>query len=407
MYLIGAILLYLIMYLNLRVSKKLLYPPVIFSIIWLVVIVLHGINSLENVGILINPLNFKTILFIVSANLIFSISSFVSYLSFFEKVQLHKSQYKSSIDNLFFEILFIVSILITILYVFKSIEIASRYDFNPFIKELRIVINYHGESYGWLKYAGVIVNINFFIRLLLHKKMDLNKTILIISFLLALLVAFLNTGRTYVFFVLIFPISYWLISVKIKFKQLIIIGLIAGVFFALIGFLTEKGAELDSDLITNIASMYSSFMEYLLGPISAFQEELMAGSNFTHGENSLRFFNAVLYKFSLIESPATHFQEFTNVPFRTNVYTVFSPYYRDFGLIGVIIFLVVIGYLYGLLYSLSFQSKLFYKYLFFLSIYPLVICFFDDQYMTILSIWLQYIVWSTIIFGLFIYRKKV
>ncbi len=78
-YLIGILAFVIILYLNLVVSNKLLYPPVLFSLIWMIVLALHFVNATFEFGIEIFPLKHPTIIFLIVMNILFSLASFLAY----------------------------------------------------------------------------------------------------------------------------------------------------------------------------------------------------------------------------------------------------------------------------------------------------------------------------------------
>jgi oligosaccharide repeat unit polymerase len=412
-YLIGILILVITLYLNLVVSNKLLYPPVIFSLIWILVLILHWLNSSPRLGIEVFPLRGQAIFFLVGMNILFSLACYFSYVGLqslsqetAESGDNHRIVSHYRIDRLFFEILNILSIIFALLYLRKAFLITSSFDLGgPFIKELRAILNYHNGDFGWIKYTVVIINTNYFTRLLLFHKAKQNFVGLVLAFVLAMGVAILNTGRTFVFFILIFTFSYWLLNTKVSFKKLLLAALSLAFFFSLVGFLTEKGADLEADFFSNISTMFQSFTEYLLGPVTAFQEQMHMSAHFHFGRNTFRSVYALLYDLNLIDTPPQNLvQQFIHIPFRTNAYTIFSPYFLDFGYVGVSVFMVLLGGLYGLLYYFSTVNRLFFQYLFLILALPLFMSFFQDMFFSLLSQWIQYLLFALVVFGLFVHK---
>jgi len=415
-YLIGILLLVLMLYLNLIVSNKLLYPPVFFSLLWVIVLAIHWVHTNENFGIEVFPLKFGTILFLVLMNAFFSLAVFISYIYLLkyaknrdiQRVQLHGHK-EYSVDKSFFLVLNILSFIFVFLYLRKAILLTSSFDLGGgFIKELRTIINYHNGSFGWIKYSLVIINTNFFLRLILVNKINQGTLSIILAFFFAMVVAILSTGRTYIFFILIFAFSFWLFTKKVQFKKLILVGLVLIFFFSLLGYLTEKGADREADRRSNVSSMVQSFSEYLLGPVTAYQELLYSGESHDYGKNTFRFFHKLLYEVHILKQPpADLVQPFVAVPFQTNVYTVFGPYYKDFGILGASIFMLLLGGAYGILYFFSMQQRLFVQYFFLMMMHPLMMSFFEDAFFSLMSTWIQYLIISMLVFGLFVFRRKI
>ena len=74
------------------------------------------------------------------------------------------------------------------------------------------------------------------------------------------------------------------------------------------------------------------------------------------------------------------FREFVKVPVLTNVYTIFCPFFCDYGQKGVAFFSLVMGTLSGWLYALSRGEQLLFKCLYTLIIGALIMQFFDEVF---------------------------
>ena len=82
--------------------------------------------------------------------------------------------------------------------------------------------------------------------------------------------------------------------------------------------------------------------------------------------------------FGLQEVPMIQFQDFINVPVETNVYTLFRPYFADFGQIGVAMAAFIYGMVSGVIYRFARFGNAFAKCFYTYIIYILVMQFFDD-----------------------------
>jgi len=93
-------------------------------------------------------------------------------------------------------------------------------------------------------------------------------------------------------------------------------------------------------------------------------------------------------------------QPWVDVPMPTNVYTVYQPYIKDFGLVGGSLVLFVLGFLHALLYRRATvrNPHTTYVFLFALSLFPLVMQAFQDMYFSLLSLWIQYGTWAVVLF---------
>ena len=83
-------------------------------------------------------------------------------------------------------------------------------------------------------------------------------------------------------------------------------------------------------------------------------------------------------------------QPYVFVPYPTNVYSYYSIYIRDFGRFYAWILLAIFGFLHTSIhdksiYYANIRSVFYYAFL----LYPLLMTFFIDQYLSIISTWIQ------------------
>ncbi|MCQ2210610.1 MAG: oligosaccharide repeat unit polymerase [Paludibacteraceae bacterium] len=93
------------------------------------------------------------------------------------------------------------------------------------------------------------------------------------------------------------------------------------------------------------------FVIYMVSNLSAF-DTLEPCSTLHFGENTFRFCYAVFYKLGLSNiEPIDTLLKWVEKPIPTNTYTAMYPYYKDFGIIGLIIFPILMGITYGWLFK--------------------------------------------------------
>lgn len=99
---------------------------------------------------------------------------------------------------------------------------------------------------------------------------------------------------------------------------------------------------------SQFSAVISDFVRtYIVGNMSAF-ETLTPGCSEHFGENTFRLFYAVLYKTGLSSTePIEVILPWIEKPLVTNTYTGMYPFYVDFGLIGIILFALILGSIYG------------------------------------------------------------
>lgn len=110
------------------------------------------------------------------------------------------------------------------------------------------------------------------------------------------------------------------------------------------------------------------------------------------GENTFRFYYAVAHSLGQSIPPAEVILDYVEIPELTNVYTGLFPYYYDFGMVGIVLFSLIIGLLFGLLYYTAGRGGL----LALFSYGALIICllsmFFHDLFFAGVSSHLQVII---------------
>lgn len=82
----------------------------------------------------------------------------------------------------------------------------------------------------------------------------------------------------------------------------------------------------------------------------------------------------------------------TRIP--SNIYTVFSPYYRDFGVIGVGFFMLLLGTIHGWVFRQLKTGSPMIIVANAILFYALLMQFFQDQYFSLLSQWIQILGWT-------------
>jgi oligosaccharide repeat unit polymerase len=111
------------------------------------------------------------------------------------------------------------------------------------------------------------------------------------------------------------------------------------------------------------------------------------------GVHTFRFFIALQYVLGISAiTPKPLVREFDFVPDPTNVYTAYDVYFRDFAYFGILVpptFLILHYWLYRKAMRLGGVWIFYYS----ASVYPLVMQFYQDQYFSLLSMWIQIIFW--------------
>lgn len=213
-----------------------------------------------------------------------------------------------------------------------------------------------------------------------------------VAFAVSLSYAVLATGRTFLFVLLIALAFVALVQRRIRPAAMLWVGLVllGGVFFGL-GWLFNKIGE-DSPNV-NALSALDALSLYLLGSLAAFDLALLQpGAPLDWGLNTFRSMMAVLASAGIDVEVVPLVKDYVFVPEATNVYTVFLPYLQDFGVAGAVLFLAFFGWLHARLYRAAKSQDPRLVILYALSVYPLLMQFFQDQYFSLLTTWVLFTV---------------
>lgn len=289
--------------------------------------------------------------------------------------------------------IFWVALLGLPVFIWRGMAIAESANFtDTFLINLRIALTAElddAQTYGVLAY---LVTISFASALveLASSRRRLFEARGWIAFAVALAYAVLATGRTYLFLLLIGLSFVALVQRRIRASAMAWIGLalLSAVFFGL-GIVFNKIGE-DSPFIGAL-SAFDSLSLYLLGGLAAFDMALLqVASPLEWGLNVFRSPIAALGAAGANVTIVPLVKEFVFVPEATNVYTVFMPYVQDFGFIGAPLFLGLFGWLHGRLYHAAKSQDPRLVILYALSMFPLLMQFFQDQYFSLFTTWVLF-----------------
>jgi len=170
-------------------------------------------------------------------------------------------------------------------------------------------------------------------------------------------------------------------------------------FLALISILVPLDKELSgfNGDATNI--MMNFVVEYVVAPLAGFDYLLHHPSEYKYDPNhTFRQILPVLARISgSTHTPPPILDDFVLVPLPTNVFTVFKFYYVDFGFGGMLVVMFLIGVGQTWLFRKALAGIDFYVFLFAISLYPLMMVVFDDQY-SLISYYVAALIFGAVYF---------
>jgi oligosaccharide repeat unit polymerase len=122
--------------------------------------------------------------------------------------------------------------------------------------------------------------------------------------------------------------------------------------------------------------------EYIAGPLAAFNYQVMHPTVFSGQPwNTLTPLLSPLAKWGglHIQLPPIN-EEFVSIPFLTNVFTIYKPYYHDVGAVGCVIVFLLIGVVYGAIFRASIRGNQFAIFVFAFGSEGLIMSIFHDSF---------------------------
>jgi oligosaccharide repeat unit polymerase len=190
----------------------------------------------------------------------------------------------------------------------------------------------------------------------------------------------------------------------VKALRIIIVPLV--IFSALfigIVFLEKDLSGFDGD----VSAIFSNYtVAYLVAPLAALDYVLRHPAEYLHAANHtfeflLKGLDALGYPYKI---PPT-FDEYLFVPYPANIYTIYKPYFLDFGMFGMFGTIATFGFSQTFIYGRAISGRKVSQFMFSLSIFPIVFSIFDDAYSEFVLLFMAFCV-AVIYFG-FLNRLKL
>jgi oligosaccharide repeat unit polymerase len=371
---------------NYILGKHFLYPPFVFSFIWLVVLLLY-----MSVKFPIIPLSLTTLLLVLAGAVSYTVGALAVNLKRYSILRPTKTSYyeRTGIKNL----LFFVPFVLLPFYVLKGFQLAhsSGVGRNLFF-DIRYEVAVNHGTYGGIGYAVPVAYFVLFIHLIRTNSRETVSKLKIISLVFCdVIYAFFSTGRTYFILLIVGAIATsFIMGRRLRIRNIIMFLCAAVISFTVLAVLTDKGYTPGHNLTSNVGSITQAFKIYIVGGLGAFQymQEYLRPSY--AGADIFRTVIQILHKFGIATNAPNLVQPYAYIPFPFNVYTFFGTYFEDFGAIGILVASFLFGLIQTNLFHRARKGDPLYIYLFALLLYPLIMVFFEDQYMSLLSEWIQF-----------------
>lgn len=390
-----------------QIYKDIISPAVLCNIPWIFSIAGFIISDFYYIN------NSIAFLYIIIGAILFQIGYMISLSNTRFRRRYEKCEIVFNLNYRAIKIFIIFEIIVIVfLYIFLYRFISNYYFMNLYnsimfgLSKGLLVIP------GFFSYARNIISIATVCFVLMYFYINENekkryKRILIIQAIIATASSVAIINRTgiliYLLPILIIIIISKNLNNKPTIRYIFRFVMVFMVFFFVVTFLKYSYQFENQSLV---ASLLKNVLLYSSGSIAAFQKFLSGSYEYLYGKNTFRFFSALLGSINGNNSVKSIVQDVISIgvnnSYITNVYTFYHFYAKDFGMVYALFIQFIVGGLHGASYKAMLSKKPFSVYIFSILIYPLIMQFFHDQYLSILSTWLQYLIFG----GLFL-RSQV
>lgn len=287
----------------------------------------------------------------------------------------HPSITLSHANKVVFHTLLCLSVVLTPLYVKKVLDVVMMFGTEDLTSNIRRLAIY-GNEQSFLNYSTVINEALLLVAVCTYPHIKRWKVIMACTACCLNSLAIMEKGGL---LLIIFAVVYMLYQRGIiKIRSIII--LVVAVLLLAWGFNLMR--EEDDAEATSENSLLGFIAMYLLSPpvaYSTLMQELVpqfGGHTFPLAYlfmNKMGIGNYVFFD---------RLQDFVFVPISTNVYTIFQPFYMDFGQPGIAVFAVFYGVIMGWTYRKLRDGNPFAKCLYIYFAYTLVLQFFQEYIFT-------------------------
>ena len=295
------------------------------------------------------------------------------------------------ISTVVFNTLYVISMVITPLYLYKIIQVVTMFDTADMLCNIRLLAVYGDESYGFLNYSYVMNQVLIVVGLWRYPKIPLWQLLTIIMAGLMSAFAIMEKGMLFFLFLSVLFVLYEKGVIKVR---SIILSLAT---IVLLFFIINSARSFTEDADPNDAIPFLDFFAiYVLSPSVAF-EQVTEDLTPQFGSHTFATIYLFLNRFGGDYELNSKLQEFVWVPLPTNVFTVFQPFFEDFKYRGVAFFAVFYGFFSGWCYRLMRNGSGVGKCLYVYVVYVLVLQFFQENVMMSLVPVMQFIFFVVLI----------
>ena len=362
-------------------------PWTITTAIWLAILVMFQFQ-----GNLLYPLGQQFYTCLLLWMPIFCLSALITYYVLPDRSDDGKRS--SSIPKMnrsIFNALYVISMVITPLYLYQIMKVVMMFDSSDMLSNLRILAVYGDESYGFLNYSYVLNQVLLVVAIWQYPKVPLWQVLTIVLASMMSAFAIMEKGMLFFLFAALLFILY---EKRVIRMRSIVFSILA---IVLLFFVINLARDYKEDAEPREAMTFLDFFAiYVLSPSVAF-ERVTEDLSTQFGSHTFQTVYLFLNRFGGEYEVNIKLQEFVWVPLPTNVYTVFQPFFQDFSYAGVALFAMVYGLYSGYTYRLMRNGSGVGKCLYAFMVYVLALQFFQENVLMSIVTFIQFIFFVVLI----------
>jgi len=355
-------------------KKNVLYPAFIYSFLWTVIFSAYIFSPIE-----VDPIRHKTAMLLLFGVVAFSAGCYLSRLIRLKnKLRIINTPYQDYGKYFLF-----IYCLAVFPWFYRDIAAISGGGLSSLVDLRLAMINttLEGQKSYSSVITGSIVMISISTTFILFIEKNRFKRLFYLSFLISIVYCILNTSRVSLLILASGLVAIYLIKSKssIKFQiALTSLGVPVLIFIsAMMAYMFATHLTVDGGAL-NLANNY--FFIYLIGGIPALDTILKSNTSMVPHHTFQIFFQLSNSIFGTHFSLPPPLDAFVQVPFPTNVYTIYKFYFQDFGFVGTLCALIIIGFIHGAIFRIAKLGNRYGIYFYAIFMYPLLMSFFDDGY---------------------------
>lgn len=279
-------------------------------------------------------------------------------------------------SSLMFTTLYVISMVITPLYLYKIMQVVMMFDTSDMLNNIRLLAVFGDENYGFLNYSYVLNQVLIVVALWRYPKVPLWQLLTIIAAGMMSAFAIMEKGMLFFLFSALMYILYQKRVIRLR-SIAISVAVVVVLFFLMNAAREYTSDEADSG---EAMTFLDFFAIYVLSPPAAY-ERITEDLSTQFGSHTFQTIYLFLNRFGGDFEVNTKLQEFVWVPLPTNVYTVFQPFFLDFGYRGVAFFAMVYGLLSGWAYRYARNGSGFGKCVYAYTVNVLILQFYQENVM--------------------------